>query len=152
MASIVSWMFNAADKPEDVYWKQMHIEAELLCELTLQGTIRGGSKAYYCYESVNLYAIDISQMIQTNLSTGKMRKIRRMETSASRYNLQFDIRTMPKRPEPAFAQFREVRLTADSKENKKWHDGIHYEKISNGKKNRDFVAKHCRPYKPTGWD
>ena len=76
MASIVNWMYNAADKPDDVYWKRMHIEAEMLCELTLQSTIRGGSKTYYCFKSICPYAIDITEMIQTNLSSGKTRAIR----------------------------------------------------------------------------
>ena len=152
VGTIVNWMYNAADKPNDIYWQRMHIDAELLCELTLQNTIRGDSRVYYCLKSVCLYAIDISQMIQTNLSSGRIRRIRRTETPASKYNLQLDIKATPNRPEPAFAQFREIRLTADSAENKKWYDGVHYEKINKDKKNRDFVAKHCRPYKPTGWD
>ena len=144
MASIVSWMYNAADKPDDVYWKRMHIKAEMLCELTLQSTIRGGSKTY-CFKSICLYAIDITETIQTNLSSGRTRKIRRQEIPVWRRSLNFDIKTVVDKPEPAFGQFREHRLTSSSIEDKEWYDGVHYGKSSN-ERTRDFVAKHCRRY------
>ena len=145
MASIVSWMHNAADNPDDVYWKRMHIEAEMLCELTLQSTIRGGSKTYYCFKSICLYAIDITEMVQTNLNSGKTRVIRRHEASLRKRGLTFDIKTAVDTPEPAFRQFREARLTSSSVENKEWYDGVHYGKCRN-ERTRDFVAKHCKPY------
>lgn len=151
MASIVNWMYNAADKPDNIHWERMHIGAELLCELTLQSTIRGNSKTFYCFKSICIYAIDITEMTQTNLSSGRTRKIRRLEIPVWKRSLHFDLETTVDKPEPAFGRFREQRLTASSAENKKWYDGIHYGKSSKDK-NRDFVAKHSRPYRAAEWD
>ena len=151
VGTIVSWMFNAADKPGDVVWQRMNIGAELLCESTLQGTIRGCSKIFYCFESICIYAIDITEMTQTNLSTGKVRSVRRAETLASRFTLKFGLTANDKTPELACHGFRERRLTYDPNENRFWKEGIFggneetYGRCARDRR-RDFVQKHCHPY------
>ena len=148
---IVSWMFNAADKPGDVVWQRMGIGAELLCESTLQGTIRGCSKIFYCFESICIYAIDITEMTQTNLSTGKVRSVRRAETPASKFTLRFGLIADDKTPELAHHEFQERRVTRDPDEDREWKDGIFggseesYGRCARGRR-RDFVEKHCNPY------
>ena len=150
VGTIVNWMFNAADKPNDIYWKRMDINAELLCELSLQSTIRGDSRVYFCFKSISLYAIDFTRMTQTNLTSGRVRGICRTITPPPKHDLRFDVETVVSTPMPAFVQFKERQFVTDSRENKLWYDGIHYDKApSEKKKKRDFVAKHCEPYAST---
>ena len=78
--SMVKWTFNAANADNDTWWKDMSLDAQLLCERYLQSCHRGNSKIYVTHRRI-MYAIDLMAMTQQNLSTGKMRQIRRSETT-----------------------------------------------------------------------
>jgi hypothetical protein len=78
--SMVRWTFNAANTVSDTWWKDMSIGAQLLCEHYLQSCHHGGSKIYFKHRKV-MYVIDLVTMTQQNLSTGKLRQVRRSETT-----------------------------------------------------------------------
>ena len=66
MASLVKWMFNAANRTDDVWWKEMRIETQVLCEKFLQSTHRGGSHIYFCYADQRIYSVDKTNMTQND--------------------------------------------------------------------------------------
>ena len=78
--SMVKWTFNAANAENDTWWKDMSVDAQLLCERYLQSCHRGNCKIYVNHRKI-MYAIDLITMTQQNMSTGKMRQIRRSETT-----------------------------------------------------------------------
>jgi hypothetical protein len=114
-------MFNAAKQADDIWWKDMTLEAQVLCERHLQSTHRGNSKIHFCHQQV-LYSIDLSVMTQQNLTTGRLRTIRRLEVQFIRSERQEQsMLEVPAPPDTAHASFREVGLSRDSREdNRKW--------------------------------
>jgi hypothetical protein len=120
MSSLVKWMFNAAKQTEEVWWKEMTIEAQILCEQHLQSTHRGNSKIHFCHKQV-LYSIDLSSMIQQNLTTGRLRPIRRSESQFIRSERQSSpMLDIPAPPDIAHVSFREVSLCRNREEENKW--------------------------------
>ena len=133
---MVRWMFNAANRAGDI----MGIGAQFLCERYLQSSHHGDSKVYFVHKEA-LYVIDLVQMSQRNLSTGRLRQIRRVE----------EYIMLPKRPtssshsppetcltvEPGF---REGAPFGDILEDNKWRHGI----IETDQKQRGFRREHSR--------
>jgi hypothetical protein len=107
MAFLVKWTFNAANRVEDVWWKEMVIGAQLLCEHYLQASHHGDSKIYFNHERT-LYVIDLVKMTQQNLSTGRLRHIRRVEEPfvPPSQSLPF-LRSLPEACHTADNSFRE---------------------------------------------
>ena len=124
MAYLVKWTFNAANRVEDVWWKEMSIEAQILCEELLQTTHRGDSKVYFCHKRA-LYAIDLVKMTQQNLSTGRVRRIRRIEEMFNRPRRQLSpLREIPEACRAADYSFREADPFRDHLEDDRWRHSI----------------------------
>ena len=122
--SMVKWTFNAANRVDDVWWKEMGIGAQLLCEHYLQSSHHGDSKIYFCHRRA-LYVIDLVRMTQQNLSTGKLRQIQRVEGSIvlpSQPSLPST--SPPEACHTADYTFREEDPFRDQLENDKWQHGI----------------------------
>ena len=111
MSSLVRWNFNAANQTGDVWWKEMSLEAQMLCEKYLQTTHRGDSKVHFCHRQI-LYAIDLARMTQQNLSTGKLRHIQRSEVTFVRSSRQFPpLHEVPEAALTAEHNFRETGMS-----------------------------------------
>ena len=132
--SMVKWTFNAANTVNDTWWKDMSIGAQLLCEQYLQSCHHGNSKIYFNHRRI-MYVIDLVTMTQQNLSTGKLRQIRRSEEPY----------TPPSRPIPlagacpepcrsAEQNFREIEAFRRFDEDDKWVYGM----FGNGPKQRKY--------------
>ena len=121
---MVKWIFNAANRVDDVWWKEMGISAQLLCEHYLQSSHHGDSKIYFVHKRA-LYVIDLVKMTQQNLSTGKLRQIRRVEESIVLPSQPSSSSSSP--PEAchtAESGFREEDPFRDHLEDDKWQRGI----------------------------
>ena len=122
--SMVKWTFNAANAENDTWWKDMSVDAQLLCERYLQSCHRGNSKIYVNHRKI-MYAIDLMAMTQQNLSTGKMRQIRRSETT-------FTPSSKPRLPAGACSEpcsiaehsLREIEAFRRFDEDDKWVYGV----------------------------
>ena len=81
MAMLIRWQFDSCDfDPQEAYdrwWEDMHIESQLLCERAMRHCGRGGSLIFFWRDNKILYKIDLVEMIQQNLISGKVRPIRR---------------------------------------------------------------------------
>ena len=76
--SKVSWLFDAAKRIDDLWWQDMSVGAQLLCEHCLQSSKCGDGRVYFCHRNV-LYTVGLVAMTQRNLSTGRIRRIKRVE-------------------------------------------------------------------------
>ena len=124
MSSLVKWTFNAADRTGDVWWKDMNLEAQVLCEKYLQATHRGDSKVHFCHRQI-LYAIDLARMTQQNLTTGKLRHIQQIEVKFIRSNRQSSpMREIPEAAPAADHSFREAEIFIDRATENRWRSGI----------------------------
>ena len=121
---VVKWIFNAADRVDDIWWKEMGIGAQMMCEHYLQASHHGDSKIYFCHKRA-IYVIDLVKMTQQNLSTGRLRHIRRIEElfvppSQSSPSL----RSLPEACHTADHSFREEDPFRDRLQDDKWKRGI----------------------------
>ena len=124
MASLVRWNFNASNQAGDVWWREMSLEAQLLCEKYLQTTHRGDSKVHFCHRQI-LYAIDLTRMTQQNLSTGRLRHIQRSEVTFIRPSRQIPPpHATPEAALTAEPDFRETIVFVDCAMERKWRSGI----------------------------
>ena len=122
--SMVKWTFNAANAVDDIWWQDMSIGAQLLCEHYLQSCHHGNSKVYFNHRKI-MYVIDLVTMTQQNLSTGKLRQIRRSEapfTSSSRPIPLAGACSEPCRI--ANHNFREIEAFRRFDEDDKWVFGV----------------------------
>ena len=122
--AMVKWTFNAANAVDDTWWQDMSIGAQLLCEHYLQSCHHGNSKVYFNHRKI-MYVIDLVTMTQQNLSTGKLRQIRRSEAPL----------TPSSKPRPLAnhcvelchitnRNFREIDAFRRFDEDKKWVVGV----------------------------
>jgi hypothetical protein len=114
-------MFNAGKTTDEIWWKDMSVDVQVLCERHLQSTHKGDSKIHFCHQQV-IYSIDLSIMTQQNLTTGRLRTIRRSEVQFVRSGRQEQpLQEVPAPPDLAHASFRELGLSRDSREDhRKW--------------------------------
>ena len=104
----IRWLFDAASSLNDLWWKDMAVGIQLLCERKLQDSRCGDSKVYYSHRNA-LYVADLVTMTQLNLSTGRLRRIRRVEESftMAQHRVSF-IRFSPDAHHEADNGFREI--------------------------------------------
>ena len=104
----IRWLYDAASCLNDLWWRDMAVGIQLLCERKLQSSKCGDSKVYYSHRNV-LYVADLVTMTQLNLSTGRLRRIRRVEESFAieQHRVSF-IRFSPDAHHEADNGFREV--------------------------------------------
>ena len=104
----IRWLYDAASCLNDLWWRDMAVGVQLLCERRLQSSKCGDSKVYYSYRNV-LYVADLVTMTQLNLSTGRLRRIRRMEEPfAIEQHRISSIRFSPDPHQEADNGFREI--------------------------------------------
>ena len=79
MAMLIRWQFDSCNSipPEgyDKWWTDMHINGQMQCEKALSFTGKGES--CIVVEDEEKYRVDLVEMIQLNLKTGRTRLIRR---------------------------------------------------------------------------
>jgi hypothetical protein len=121
MSSLIRWMFNAGKTTDEIWWKDMSVDVQVLCERHLQSTHKGDSKIHFCRQQV-VYSIDMSVMTQQNLTTGRLRTIKRSEMQFIRSGRQEQPwQEVPAPPDSAHGSFREPAFCRDSKEDhRKW--------------------------------
>ena len=102
----------------------MGIGAQLLCERYLQSCHHGDSRIYFCHQKA-LYVVDTVNMTQQNLSTGKLRQIKRLEEPFVLPNQPLlSSRHLPEACHIAEYDFREVNPFKNVAEDDKWKRGI----------------------------
>ena len=122
--SMIKWTFNAANAVNDVWWREMGISAQLLCEHYLQSCHHGDSKIYYYHKRV-MYVVDLVKMTQQNLSTGKLRQIQRIEAPFVLPNRPLSsMGEIPEACHIAEYNFREIDPFKNVAEDDKWGQGV----------------------------